>query len=93
MRSFFRPWWWKQNVSLKHWFLQEPRGITSQKMSFFIVTAAKTSNSLLLTEPENSSPYLQSIPTVELYTLLKQIYLCRSTFCNIDFNITITTSK
>jgi hypothetical protein len=27
-----------------HRFLQEPQGITSQKMAFFIVTAMKTSN-------------------------------------------------
>jgi hypothetical protein len=26
------------------WFLQEPRGVTTQKTPFFIVTAVKTSN-------------------------------------------------
>jgi hypothetical protein len=26
------------------WFLQEPHNVTSQKMAFFIVTAAKSSN-------------------------------------------------
>jgi hypothetical protein len=31
-----------QYVPLKCWFLQEPCGITSQKMAFFIVTAMKT---------------------------------------------------
>jgi hypothetical protein len=29
--------------SPKHWFLQEPHGVTSQKTPFFIVTAVKTS--------------------------------------------------
>jgi hypothetical protein len=28
----------------KYQFLQEPHGVTSQKMTFFIVTAVKTSN-------------------------------------------------
>jgi hypothetical protein len=30
--------------SCKNWFLQEPHGVTSQKMPFFMVTAVKTSN-------------------------------------------------
>jgi hypothetical protein len=32
------------NVPLKHWFLQEPHSVTSQKKAFFIVTAMKASN-------------------------------------------------
>jgi hypothetical protein len=34
----------RTDVSLKHWFLQEPHGITSQNTAFFIVTTVKTSN-------------------------------------------------
>jgi hypothetical protein len=30
--------------SQKYWFLQEPHGVTSQKATFFIGTAVKTSN-------------------------------------------------
>jgi hypothetical protein len=30
--------------SPKHWFLQEPHGVTSQKTAFFIVIAVKTTN-------------------------------------------------
>jgi hypothetical protein len=39
---FFLPWWWRRYVPPKHGFLQEPHGITSQKMAFFIDTAVKT---------------------------------------------------
>jgi hypothetical protein len=31
-------------VPLKHWFLQEPHGVSPQKMTLFIVTAIKISN-------------------------------------------------
>jgi hypothetical protein len=33
----------RTDVPLKRWFLQEPRGMTSQKTAFFIVTTLKTS--------------------------------------------------
>jgi hypothetical protein len=38
-------WWtiWRHYVPPKRRFLQQPRGVTSQKTLFFIVTAAKTS--------------------------------------------------
>jgi hypothetical protein len=34
----------RANIPLKRQFLQEPRGITSQKMAFFMVTAVRTSD-------------------------------------------------
>jgi hypothetical protein len=34
----------RTDVPPKRRFLQEPHGVTSQKMTFFIVTAVKTSN-------------------------------------------------
>jgi hypothetical protein len=34
----------RTNVLLKRRFLQEPHGVTSQKMGLFIVTAMKTSS-------------------------------------------------
>jgi hypothetical protein len=34
----------RSDVLPKRWFLQEPNGVPSQKMEFFIVTAVKTSN-------------------------------------------------
>jgi hypothetical protein len=40
---FFPPWWWKRYITPKLWFLQESRGVTSHKMAFFIVSAARTS--------------------------------------------------
>jgi hypothetical protein len=51
--TFMELWyqiWWKssqlffKNVPLKHRFLQQPYGITSQKTAFFIITAMKTTN-------------------------------------------------
>jgi hypothetical protein len=36
--------WWRQYVTPKRRFIQEPHGVTSQKKAFFIVTAVKTSN-------------------------------------------------
>jgi hypothetical protein len=33
-----------RHAAKKHWFLQEPRGITSQKTALLIVTAMRTSN-------------------------------------------------
>jgi hypothetical protein len=38
------PWWKRRQVPPKRRFLQEPRGVTSQKTPFFIVTAVKTLN-------------------------------------------------
>jgi hypothetical protein len=29
------PRWWRQHVPPKRWFVQEPRGVTSQKKAFF----------------------------------------------------------
>jgi hypothetical protein len=34
-RWFLSPWWWRQCIPLKCWFLQEPHMITSQKAAFF----------------------------------------------------------
>jgi hypothetical protein len=34
----------RTDIPPKHWFLQEPHGITSQKTAFFIVTTMKTPN-------------------------------------------------
>jgi hypothetical protein len=41
---FFSTWWWRWYGPLKHWFLQEPHVVTSQKTAFCLVTAMKTSN-------------------------------------------------
>jgi hypothetical protein len=41
---FLSPCWWRRYVHPKRRFLQEPHGLTSQKTTFFIVTALKTSN-------------------------------------------------
>jgi hypothetical protein len=41
---FLSPWWLRRCVPPKRRFLQEPHGVTSQKMAFFTVTAVKTSN-------------------------------------------------
>jgi hypothetical protein len=43
VHRFLSPWWRRRYVPPKRWFLQEPHGITSQKTTFFIVTAVKTS--------------------------------------------------
>jgi hypothetical protein len=43
-RRFVLPWWRRLYVPSKHRFLQEPRGLTSQKTGFLIVTAVETSN-------------------------------------------------
>jgi hypothetical protein len=43
-RQFLSRWRWRRHVPMKRRFLQEPDGVTSQKTSFFIVTAVKTSN-------------------------------------------------
>jgi hypothetical protein len=48
----------RTDVSEERQFLQEPHGITSQKMAFFIVTAVKTSN---LTQPLDSIPEFYGI--------------------------------
>jgi hypothetical protein len=32
---FFSTWWWGRYVPPKHWFLQEPCGVTFQKTAFF----------------------------------------------------------
>jgi hypothetical protein len=44
VHRFLSPWWRTRWVPPKRRFLQEPHGVTSQKTSFFIVTAVKTSN-------------------------------------------------
>jgi hypothetical protein len=38
------PWWKRRQVPPKLRILQEPHGVTSHKIPFFIVTAVKTSN-------------------------------------------------
>jgi hypothetical protein len=34
----------RTDAPLKHWFLQQPQDVTSQKTAFFIVTTMKISN-------------------------------------------------
>jgi hypothetical protein len=43
-RRFLSSRQWRRYVPPKRLFLQEPHGVTSQKTTFFIVSAAKTSN-------------------------------------------------
>jgi hypothetical protein len=40
----FLPWRWRRYVNPKRRFTQDLQGATSQKTTFFIVTAVKTSN-------------------------------------------------
>jgi hypothetical protein len=35
VHRFLSPWWWRRYVPVKRRFLQEPRGITSQKTPFY----------------------------------------------------------
>jgi hypothetical protein len=42
-RQFLSPWWWRWYVPPKRQLLQEPYGVTSHEMAFFIVTTMKTS--------------------------------------------------
>jgi hypothetical protein len=49
------PLWRRRYVPPKRRFLQEPHGVTSQKTSFFTVTAVKASN-LTITYTRSSSP-------------------------------------
>jgi hypothetical protein len=44
VRWLFWSWWLRRYVPAKRRFLQEPHGVTFQKMAFFIVTAVETSN-------------------------------------------------
>jgi hypothetical protein len=44
VHRFLSPWWRRRQVPPTRRFLQEPHGVTTQKTSFFIVTAVKTSN-------------------------------------------------
>jgi hypothetical protein len=44
VHRFLSPWWWRRYVPPERRFLQEPHGVTSQKTTFFIVTAVKPSN-------------------------------------------------
>jgi hypothetical protein len=44
VHRFLSRWWRRRYVPPKRRFLQEPNGVTPQKMPFFIVTAVKTSN-------------------------------------------------
>jgi hypothetical protein len=44
VHRFLSPWWRRRYVPPKRRFLQEPHGVTSQKTTFFTVTAVKTSN-------------------------------------------------
>jgi hypothetical protein len=60
VHRFLSPWWSRREVPRKHRFLQEPRGVTSQKTPFFIVTAVKTSN---VTIPDNFTRISQKFPT------------------------------
>jgi hypothetical protein len=39
---FFWPLWWRQYAPLKRRFLQQPRGITSQKTAFFVLASNHT---------------------------------------------------
>jgi hypothetical protein len=41
---FLSPWWWRSYIPQKCRFLQEPHGVTSQKIAFFIVYNVRTSN-------------------------------------------------
>jgi hypothetical protein len=34
-RRFLSPWWWRRHVPPQRRFLQEPHGLTSQKVTFF----------------------------------------------------------
>jgi hypothetical protein len=43
-RSFTSPWRWTWCVPPNHWSLHQPRGVTSPKTAFFIVTAVTISN-------------------------------------------------
>jgi hypothetical protein len=36
VHRFLSPWWWRWYIRPKHQFLQEPHGITSEKMLFFM---------------------------------------------------------
>jgi hypothetical protein len=36
VHQLLSPWWWWREVPPKRWLLQDPRGITTQKMAFFM---------------------------------------------------------
>jgi hypothetical protein len=48
VRSLFSPRRWRRYVNPKRLFLQEPNGVTYQKMAFFTVTAVKPAKSYIL---------------------------------------------
>jgi hypothetical protein len=82
-RRFLSPWWWRRYVPPKRRFLQEPHGVTSQKMAFFIVTAVKTSNLTLHVEVFHCSvPYNHTAVSRELPIVLKDaVVLVMTTPC------------
>jgi hypothetical protein len=71
VHRFLSPWWWRRYVPPKHRFLQEPHGVTSQEMVFFIVTAMKTPN---LTIPLMSNKMMTLLSTL-LFTCLAFVFL------------------
>jgi hypothetical protein len=69
----FSPWSCRRYVPLKHWFIQEPHGITSNRMAFFIVTATKTSNlTLRICSEFGYEMYLCIFVNVARYVCVKQ---------------------
>jgi hypothetical protein len=42
VHRFLSPWWWRHYIPLKRWFLQQPHGVTSQKMAFFRIETVST---------------------------------------------------
>jgi hypothetical protein len=57
---------------MKHWILQEPHGVTSQKVAFFKRTAVKTSNVTITRLGNVSGRSIQSLQ-----------YACM--FCSLTF--------
>jgi hypothetical protein len=87
-------WRWRRYIPPKTGFLQKPHGDTSQETTFFIVTAAKTSN---LTPPSwfNRPKHIQeghgvrklTIMTICLHSSPPEATLCNSGFPNMWYSV------
>jgi hypothetical protein len=78
VHRFLSPWWCRHYIPLKRRFLQEPHGVISQKMAFFIVTAVKTNltvaHQLSCSKPHQSRPS-HPISKLHLYIIDPPAYL------------------
>jgi hypothetical protein len=90
---FLSPWWWWCYVPPKCWFLQEPRGIWSQKTAFFIVTTIRMSNltnniyPLWNSRPVRQNAWLRKYCTSKPYSAHVGIILGKQFCTDVSFGL------